>query len=342
MNKMIPANGKIHNDSSTRSVTYCFKERAVSSVSAMPEGLPDLLPSRQAFLDLLRYLIDLRDRGGKEPVVTTVAAASDVPEDVQGAVLFDRFGCRSCHDDQRWQTLTGGSVSADRAPLLHEVGARFRPGELARYLADPHASKPGTRMPNLLASEPEHQREQIAVELTHYLLSRGEQVHQPTPSDPELAARGQEIFHRVGCVACHSPRDGEGRERLPDSSVSLEGVPKRWRLKSLVAFLEDPTSVRPGGRMPDMQLAHDEAEVLAHYLVDSGAAAEASPQWSVEAELARAGEGTTGGSAAARAMRPRLRPPSVWCRFARGIEDVSRATAADGRCTRSPMSSDGC
>lgn len=266
-----------------------IEERAISSTSAMPAGLPDQLQSRQEFLDLLRYLFELRDRGGDEPPAAAVASAGDVPERVQGAVLYDRLGCRACHGDATWLARTAGSVSPDRAPLLEDLRSRFRPEELRRYLVDPYEAKRGTRMPHVLANEPADTREQTAVELTHYLLSRGQQPFVDEASDVERAGRGSDLFHRSGCVACHAPRDADGRELPVESAVSLDGVGSRWSLPALVAFLEEPASIRPAGRMPDMQLSHDEAEDLAHFLME-GAPAEADGSWRVEAELARAGE----------------------------------------------------
>jgi putative heme-binding domain-containing protein len=270
-------------------------ERAVSSVSAMPDGLPDQMQSRQQFLDILRYLMDLRDRAGRQPAERALATGGELPESVRGAVLFDQHNCRACHDDGRWQQLTAGSVSADRAPRLENVRAWRRPQALVRYLADPHTAKPGTRMPDLLAGEPAERREQIATELVHYLISRGDHAFVQSDFDNERADRGNELFHSVGCVACHSPRDTEGRdtegnEKLPAGDVPLGDLASRASLPALVAFLEDPLAVRPAGRMPSMQLAHEEAEDLAHYLLQS--AEDRRPEaaaFAVEASLADAG-----------------------------------------------------
>ena len=267
-----------------------IEERSLSTTSAMPAGLPDQLASRQEFLDLLRYLFELRDQKGDVVAAADGAVSASPPEQIQGAVLFDQFGCRACHSNQAWQALTAESVSPDRAPLLQDVRSRLRPDDLVRYLSDPHAAKPGTRMPHLLASEPAEEREQVAVALTHYLLSRGDQGFVDEPIDSERASRGHAVFHRVGCVACHSPRNTDGRELLPEGSVSLAGIRRRWSLPALVRFLEDPTSVRPSGRMPDMQLSHEEAVDLAHTLVAPHHDEGTTSAWHVEADLARAGK----------------------------------------------------
>ena len=265
-----------------------IEERRISDVSAMPDGLPDRLESRQQFLDLLRYLMQLRDLRVETPAVGPLAGGGQVPEHVTAAALFDRLNCRACHNDRRWQQVTAGSVSADRAPLLLDVRARLRPEYLLRYLQDPQAAKPGSRMPHVLQSVPELKREQVARELTHFLLSRGDRPFQGGEFNGEQAHRGEELFHSVGCVSCHSPRDSQGQEMLAAESVPLGNVAERSGLAALVSFLEDPSAVRPAGRMPNMQLSHSEAEDLAHYLMQN-ADAQTAP-FAVAAELAVAGE----------------------------------------------------
>ena len=119
-------------------------ERAVSPVSAMPEGLPDLLQSRQQFLDLLRYLMQLRDQAEEVPWTNVRRTAERSPPMWLGVVLFDQFSCRACHASDRWEQVAGGSISVDRGPLLADVRSRWRPAMLIRYLEDPQAVKPGT------------------------------------------------------------------------------------------------------------------------------------------------------------------------------------------------------
>ena len=146
-------------------------------------------------------------------------------------------------------------------------------------------------MPHVLAGEPADTRAQTALELTHYLLSRGEDAYVDDAPDAGRASHGVELYHSVGCVACHAPRDADGGELLRESSVSLERVADRWSLPTLAAFLEDPTSIRPGGRMPSMHLTHDEAVDLAEMLLARPAGAVAADEpWSVEMTLAQAGE----------------------------------------------------
>ena len=114
-----------------------------------------------------------------------------------------------------------------------------------------------------------------------YLRSRSNVAFDPSEADREAAARGQETFHNVGCVACHSPRDNSGREQLAETSVPLGDLTEKYSISSLTQFLEQPHTVRPSGRMPNMKLTHDEAVDLANYLAASSSSAtrRQTPDW---------------------------------------------------------------
>ena len=76
--------------------------------------------------------------------------------------------------------------------------------------------------------------------MTHYLVSLGNDTFQFQPIDSAAAGRGRELFHSVGCVACHSPRNEDGVARFPDGSVPLGKLPQKYNLQGLAAFLENP------------------------------------------------------------------------------------------------------
>ena len=104
-------------------------------------------------------------------------------------------------------------------------------------------------------------------------------------------ARGESLFHTVGCVACHLPRRGPdegGGVPQVQGHVELTHVPAKYGLDSLAAFLFEPQRVRPDGRMPDMGLDRAEARAIASYLIGSGAPAREA--LTVDGELAKAGE----------------------------------------------------
>ncbi|MEZ5303576.1 MAG: c-type cytochrome [Verrucomicrobiales bacterium] len=190
------------------------------------------------------------------PVVPGVR--DDQPPEFAGRVLLSELNCANCHGGGR------AAMEAKGAPDLRNAGARIRRGYLAEFIAAPHAAKPGTTMPDILgaAGLSDGDRAAAAEAISDFLFSLGGAEFKSDPVEAEAAERGGELFHQVGCVACHAP---EGKA-LP-GSPPLHRLAEKYSLASLTAFLEDPLAVRPGGRMPDLQLTHWEAADLASYLL---------------------------------------------------------------------------
>lgn len=92
-------------------------------------------------------------------------------------------------------------------------------------------------------------------------------------ADPSLVARGESLYHSVGCVACHAPfkAAAEGGEAAiaaaTQASVPLGRLAAKYPATELARFLENPVGHRPGGRMPKLSLSSDEALAIATYLV---------------------------------------------------------------------------
>ena len=206
-----------------------------------------------------------------------------------GSVLISELRCSACHTD-----IGATSVADKTAPELAQVGTRISPEYLRRFLASPLTAHPGTTMPDLLASRSESERQTIAESLTHFLVSRS---IADTPSEPtESIDRklGKELYHSIGCVACHGPKEAlsdllqsvnqkqedEDSEQddstKPDSTkadstkpiaMSLEHVESKYNVRSLAEFLFEPLKVRSSGRMPDMKLTRIESLAIAGYLI---------------------------------------------------------------------------
>ena len=195
------------------------------------------------------------------PVLPGLAAPGLSPE-LRGLMLVEELNCVACHKSEG--TLAARSK---KAPRLAEIGARLRPAYVERFIRDPHGTKPGTTMPDMMASLPAAERDTAAKELTHYLLSLKEPSLTPSPPDHVAAAQGHRLFHARGCAACHAPRDEQGKETAMTGSVPLGPLEGKYSQASLVRFLRDPLAVRPSGRMPDLQLAGRDGERIAHFLL---------------------------------------------------------------------------
>lgn len=242
-----------------------------SKVSAMPDRLVDQLDNRDQFLDLVRYLISLRDAAANRESPAngspdlSIAGGHTLRQQLQGIRFLKEFNCEACHHDD----VTDAMLPAKRPPDLRQVGRRIDPQFLQRLIASPHQTKPGSTMPDMMHQLGADERQLAAEQITHYLVSLDGETFAPAAIDPAAAARGAEHFHSVGCVACHGPRDGDPDVAVSERSVPLGPVEKKYALDELVRFLEDPLRLRPSGRMPNMQLTHWESVDIANYLLSA-------------------------------------------------------------------------
>ena len=179
---------------------------------------------------------------------------SQLDPDLQGRGLIEEMNCVACHQSESL------AVSSRKSPRLTDVGSRVNPNYLKSFIAAPHEVKPGTLMPDLLGCMDATERKEVAESISHYLVSLNESDSEFLLEAPDAVAAelGDRLFHSVGCVACHSPRDAEGQEIFKDKSVPLGDLEKKYSQKSLVEFLQRPHSVRPSGRMPDLRLPRQE------------------------------------------------------------------------------------
>jgi mono/diheme cytochrome c family protein len=157
---------------------------------------------------------------------------------------------------------------------------------MQQFIRDPHAVKPGTSMPTVLAAS-KNDRAQVATAITHFLVAQGGNQYKPQALDSTAVADGYERFHTVGCVACHAPRSPQGSEQPLADSSALGDLSTKYNLTSLVEFLEDPLLVRPSGHMPNMRLTHREAIDISSFLLQ-GVPTETTA-WQLDPELAQVG-----------------------------------------------------
>ena len=205
--------------------------------------------------------------GSAAPVLPGLSSKHSLSENQIGQLLIGELRCAACH------TQTNAPPTPERmAPDLSDVGSRLTPDYLRKFIASPSAAHAGTTMPDLLAREADGQRDAIAEAITHFLVAQsphGFKREQVPENDRPL---GQSLFHSIGCIACHSPRDESGKEIKREGAVELVHIPAKYRMASLEEFLFQPTRVRPSGRMPDMKLTPVEAKAIASYLLGNGGA----------------------------------------------------------------------
>ena len=177
-------------------------------------------------------------------------------EDALGNVTLGELNCTACHAATQQQAAW---LSPKVAPTLGDVGSRASAAWLKEYLASPNAAKQGATMPDLL-----HGNAEQAEALTHYLLSVSKPNVRRVLPDKAAVARGENLFHSVGCVACHAPQNGAAQ---PAVFVALPRMAEKWGHDGLRKFLLDPLASRAGGRMPSLHLTDREASDIAHFLL---------------------------------------------------------------------------
>ena len=259
-------------------------QRKLSDQSAMPSGLVDSLPDRQAFLDLVSYLYQIRGSaivGGPEARPSVAMG-----QRTAGLALLDEFRCARCHDASGLVGLERATHANPVGPDLREVSGRVDPRYLRAFIANPHASKPGTVMPDNMQGLNAERREEVADSIAVFLESLSDREFRRVEIETESVERGLELFHSVGCVACHGPMTRDQHQIDADSQLSnqtlhrdltsetipnlfsLGGLAEKYSLSSLTELLEDPRQARPSGRMPNLGLTHWESQDIASYLLD--------------------------------------------------------------------------
>ena len=221
----------------------------------------------------------------------------DISKAQAGRVLIAELSCSACH-------IAGPEVKPKKGPNLDGVGNRVSHEWIGRLLDDPQKAKPGTTMPDVLAGMSNDEKQKAKSALIAFLGS----LQKPFPEIKGTGARpvphefwkrgdlarGRQLYHRIGCIACHeadesyetvetkpTPLDQLLKELDPEELKELglssaarrvEPVPHgdlaaKYSRQSLTFFLMDPHSVRPGGRMPNFQLTVDEASDLTAWLL---------------------------------------------------------------------------
>lgn len=178
-----------------------------------------------------------------------------------GLVLISELMCAACHD---LPDAVHGSISWK--PRTPRPLSTATPGEVHAFIASPSDAKPGATMPKHELSE------YIVDELSRFVESLGK----PSGAQPTLVGsveRGADLYHTVGCIACHAPLrpPGDGVDADDPFAVgtvvdypapSIPSVPIRHGIGSVEGFLKATSS----SRMPHMKLGEEEATAIAAYL----------------------------------------------------------------------------
>lgn len=147
---------------------------------------------------------------------------------------------------------------------------KTNPSWIYRWVQDPRAYNPHTRMPDFRFSGEE------AEAVTAYLVSiSNESGYSPLAPGGAYrggnSQRGKELFQSVGCQACHvvgqDTRVREERGTSYDIAPELTRVGSKVNPEWLFDWIRNPRHYNPTTRMPSLRLSDDEARHLVAYLM---------------------------------------------------------------------------
>jgi mono/diheme cytochrome c family protein len=181
-----------------------------------------------------------------------------------GRMVFAEQNCAKCHAPEKGFSAAPMPELLEISPILAGIGDRVSEEWLMKWIADPKAMKPTTKMPQLVdPTTPEGLQQ--AADLAAFLVSTStkKETKSSAPDAAQVKAGGA-AFHELGCVACHHPSGEAAKDdtrRVPLNNVASKFLPDQ-----LMAFLKKPEAYHPFTAMPNFQLSDEEAKSLAAFL----------------------------------------------------------------------------
>ena len=222
----------------------------------------------------------------------------------RGRALVVRFECNRCHDgtgldaapQQKHcvhchQDILGGKFSAPAAtlarwkdhlgylrevPSLGSMGKRYKRDWIAHFLVEPYDLRPRlpATMPRLPITEAE------ARDVAAYLTRDVTSAPAPVSLEGANAAHGRELVDQKGCGTCHqftgvAPLEGASTlaagEKETRSAVALAPDLRYARdfmgAAELVAWIQDPLSIKKDTLMAQVPMTPEEARDIAAYVL---------------------------------------------------------------------------
>ena len=209
-------------------------------------------------------------------------------EDIaKGIALFEGLGCFGCHETKGFGVDRNSMIGPD----LTEIGSKVNPGWLLEWLKNPKHFRPSTRMPDFRLEEED------AMAITSYLWqnSEGFEPGEPQVFDEETIGEGAYLYESIGCLACHSELEEDGRIHGPN----LSRIGDKSNYEYLVSWLLAPKAHQPKTKMPDMKLDEEDAKYVASFLMSLKSEEEGYEDltgsgWLNNKETARKGEELVG------------------------------------------------
>ncbi|RMF93541.1 MAG: hypothetical protein D6736_01615, partial [Nitrospinota bacterium] len=180
----------------------------------------------------------------------------------QGYRMFRRWGCVGCHVAEGVAAEPLDQVERV-GPNLTRVASKVNAPWLVRWIQNPRAYLPATRMPNYHFSPAE------AEAVAAYLLDASTPFDMlPLPPGGD-AENGKAIFESIGCLGCHAI-NGKGGTFGPDLGQVGSKVNAQW----LFNWIKDPRRYDPHTKMPRLPLTDAQIRDVVAYLASLGTPSE--------------------------------------------------------------------
>jgi mono/diheme cytochrome c family protein len=205
----------------------------------------------------------------------------------RGREVVERYGCARCHP------IAG--VDRSRKPgLPMPHAAHMNPDWVARWVRNPQAVRPGTRM-GAPGGTPEEIETLVSSLLSllpmcdsYGMIDSGWRCSQdPDPlagADLDACVRaGRTRFYELGCSACHAPETPQLVD--PTRGPSLADIGSKWSNAYLRQLMLNPVRRHPTGGMPGYKIDAQEVDQLVAYMSTfrlpppTGDAAKLVQQW---------------------------------------------------------------
>lgn len=185
----------------------------------------------------------------------------------EGRRLVQTFGCYGCHKIEGFSTEGGHFGKA--GPALEHVGTKLEKEWITKWLHDPKAFRPATKMPRIFhlsnsSTSEDAEKDNAAIEgIAAYLIKHSTPVELSRPSQAGDPKVGEKIFKDRGCLGCHSV-ENFGASTF---AANLSGIGSKAAPEWIYTWIKNPKHYNPKTRMPILRLTDDEAANVTSYLM---------------------------------------------------------------------------
>ncbi len=180
-----------------------------------------------------------------------------------GRQLFANHHCARCHQAD---VAEAGMFELSLAPPdLSDAGHRFRADWLQKWMLNPVALRPDTRMPALLGQGKSAERD--AADIAAYLLAQRDSSNAPPESSDASGnppVDGKQLSEDLGCIVCHHFEPVDFDDEFERYSLSY--ADQKFQPGALVNFIQEPHKYYAASRMPDFRLSEAEARALSQFI----------------------------------------------------------------------------